>query len=569
MPTNRFYIKPAGNYSQGLNGLTDVLKDRRLYEEEQAEKERVKKVNQGAAEVYKSGDPEAIAEYSLKNPEVAKTLLGTSDLRDTKAQNFYVDSLFQMLQDPDNMEKTISIREGIAKAQGLPPRESEEIDKFMEKYKTDPEGTKKRLEQKLAFLAPEKYKAYREAMGVTAKKPAKVEEFEYFKDLQETNPDLAEQFGVGAGFVEKKGDRTTAAMKNFNNYVTLLATDPEQAKLFGDSIGIARVTPYTDIAKLKSDRDNNLISPEDYEKRRDAIMNPMMKTPAELTTAALRGDPEAKAVLDIMRKDTISLAGEKSKATTEGKLEGLYEQMALNDVAQGILEGKETIDNVHNTFGVPIQEVVRKKVLAIEPDFNFVQPRAIQKSLSSSLLQQQKQRGAMGSFVQNINGQVGKVEKLMKDVISRFGVRALDVPVREFKTLAIGAGDERVLESYTKEISAEIYKLSQGSQASVAMLPEAGRKEWERIHDFSLSWPQLKKVMLGTKDMANIRLKSVNDEIKQTVERLGNIRELSNQYVAKPGEAGAEFESKSTITVVNPETQEEEVWDTKTEKRIK
>ena len=244
--------------------------------------------------------------------------------------------------------------------------------------------------------------------------------------------------------------------------------------------------------------------------------------------------------------------------------------MDLNGRAQAILEGKETIDNIRNTFGVPIQEVVAAKVLAIEPNFNFVQPRAIQKVLSSSLTQQQKNRGAMGSFVQNINGQVDKVEDIMTKVVDRFGVRALDVPWRDLKVVAIGEGDERVLEAYTKEISVEIFKLSQGSTASVALLPEAGRKEWESIHDVNLSWPEMKKVMMGTRDMANIRLKSVNDEIKRTVEGLANVRKLENIYLGGPESPGAEFpKNPDEVTATNPDTKEEETWNIKTQERVR
>jgi hypothetical protein len=211
--------------------------------------------------------------------------------------------------------------------------------------------------------------------------------------------------------------------------------------------------------------------------------------------------------------------------------------------------------------------MVRKRILEIEPDFNFVQPRAIEKSLSSSLVQQQKNRGSMGSFVQNIGGQLSKVDKIMNDVIKRVGIRYIDLPWRNVHTKAIGSGDERVLEAYMKEISVEIFKLSQGSTQSVALLPETGRQEWEKIHDVNLSYPELKKVLEGTRDMANIRLKSVNDEIKATIENLSNVRSSENLYMGGSDSPGAEF--PTTIPVTNPETGEEEVWDTTTETRVK
>ena len=211
--------------------------------------------------------------------------------------------------------------------------------------------------------------------------------------------------------------------------------------------------------------------------------------------------------------------------------------------------------------------MVRKRVLELEPDFNFVQPRAIEKALSSSLVQQQKNRGAMGNFVLNINGQLNKVDDIMTDVIKRVGVRYIDLPWREVHTRAIGSGNERVLEAYMKEISVEIFKLSQGSTASVALLPEKGRVEWEKIHDVNLSYPELKKVLEGTRDMANIRIKSVNDEIKATVSNLANIRSSENIYIGGPDSPGAEF--PNTVTVINPNTGEEETWDTDTETRVK
>ena len=574
---NRFYVQPGADLSPGLQGLSasinEFAKNKRIKEEkentlrrEDEEKARLKKVGQGAAAVFQTGDPAAIAEYSLENPEVAQNLTALSALRDTKTKDFYVDTLFQIIQNPEDIENIVTTRRGIAKAQGLEPKEQGK-ENLKEQYDKDPEGTIKKLEQEVAFLAPAKYKAYRDATVASDKKTADIENIEYYKDLQKTDPDLAEKFAIGAGFVEKGSDRSTAAERNFDKYINLLNTNPEQAKLFGDSIGIDRNTPYTDIAKIRTDVNNGLMTPEEAKKKINAILNPMMKTTAELTTAALRGDPEAKIVLEQMRKDAISLTGDKSEAATQGKLNALYAAMDLDRRAQAILEGKETIDNIRNTFGVPIQEVVAAKVLAKEPDFNFVQPRAIQKVLSSSLTQQQKNRGAMGSFVQNINGQVDKVEDIMTKVVDRFGVRALDVPWRDLKVVAIGEGDERVLEAYTKEISVEIFKLSQGSTASVALLPEAGRKEWESIHDVNLSWPEMKKVMMGTRDMANIRLKSVNDEIKRTVEGLANVRKLENIYLGGPESPGAEF--PNSITVTNPDTGEEEIWDTVTEERIK
>jgi len=567
MARNPYSIDPSLDLSQGLQGLQTGL----AFRQQRKDKEKKEDIRKGAVEVFRSGDPMAIAEYALQNPETAKELTAQVKFRDQSTKDNYINSSFKLFQNADNPEEVTKIvkgRQAFLKARGLPLDERMETDSFLERYNANPEETIAKLEKEIAFMAPKRYAAYKTALKGTDKKTSDITNLEYWQNLEKTDPDLADTFALATGFTKDDTEKSTAAMKNFNKYIDLLNTDPKQAKLFGDSIGIDRLTPHSDLAKLRTDLNNKLVTPEEYEKKRDKILNPTMKNKTELTMAALRGDAEAKAVLEEMNRDNLEMSELRSEATTKGKLAGLYGAMDLDAVANAIIAGEETIDHVHNTFGVPIQEVVRKKVLAIEPDFNFVQPRAIEKSLSSSLVQQQKNRGAMGNFVLNINGQLDKVSSIMDDVIKRIGVRALDVPFRELHVKYKGSGHERVLEAYMKEISVEIYKLSQGSSASVALLPEAGRKEWEKIHDFNLSYPQLKIVLEGTKDMANIRLKSVNDEIKATVKNFENIRELKNLYTAKEGESGSEFDTDNTITVTNPDTGEEEVWDLNTEKRV-
>lgn len=308
-------------------------------------------------------------------------------------------------------------------------------------------------------------------------------------------------------------------------------------------------TPHTSMAKLNTDLNNKLITDKEYIEQKKIIINPKAKNKTELTANALKGDAEAQNILDAMAENDIELAEAKGEAAAKGKIAGLQEAMDLEATARSILEGRETIENVKNTFGVPIQEVTRKLVLDVEPDFNFLQPRAIVKSLNSSLLQQQKNRGMMGSFVKNINGQVDKLEARSRDIIKRVGIRALDVPWRELNVRFIGSGHEQVFAAYMKEISAEIAKLAQGSAASIAQLPEENRKEWEKIHDVNLSMKELMIVFNGTREMANVRLQSVDDEIAETIDKLGNVRgkRAGTDTLDKPSSEKTDAELKSSL----------------------
>ena len=566
--TNPFYVHPGMDFGPGLAGLAKTVGE--IGKMKKAERKETL-MRQEISAAIESKDAAKIRTVAGKYPELGTKIKDIMEMKlPGESSSAYKSALFSAATNITQAPKALeNLRTQFAK-DGIDPQERATLDKFESLLESDPETAQKNAEAELALLTTddeELWDRYEYIKGDSAKAPAKVREFEYFKDLKETNPDLADQFALGAGFVEGDKDRSTAAEKNFNKYIDLSNTNPEQAKMFGDQIGINRNTPLTDVAKLKADLDNNLISAEDYEKQRDKILNPAMKSKIELTQAALKGDPEAIAILDKMTKDIVDETGEKSFATTRGKLKGLFKSIDIEGTANAIIAGRETLGNVKNTFGVPIQEAVRQRVTKKEPNFNFVQPRAIEKSLSSSLVQQQKNRGAMGNFVLNINGQLDKVDDIMNDVIKRVGVRYVDLPWREVHTRAIGSGNERVLEAYMKEISVEIFKLSQGSTASVALLPEKGREEWEKIHDVNLSYPQLKKVLEGTRDMANIRIKSVNDEIKATVGNLANVRSSENIYIGSQDGPGAEF--PNSVTVINPNTGEEETWDTSTEKRVK
>ena len=147
---------------------------------------------------------------------------------------------------------------------------------------------------------------------------------------------------------------------------------------------------------------------------------------------------------------------------------------------------------------------------------DVISGRASVDSMKKSLAKQQINHGAMLSFVENINGQLGKIGTIMDDMVSRVGVRALDIPKRELIKRFKGSGQEAVLGAYLMEVSNEINKLSQGSQASIAVLPVESQRKWDAVHDPNLSFNELKIVLEGTREMANIRLGSVEKALADT-----------------------------------------------------
>ena len=254
---------------------------------------------------------------------------------------------------------------------------------------------------------------------------------------------------------------------------------------------------------------------------RDTQKDPSL-TEITLTKKALEGDTEAKSILASMLNRKITIAKAQGEAMVGAKIDSIVD---VQGTARAIIEGREILSNVRNTFGVPIQENIRKEVLKTDPNFNFAKPELKYKSIQSSLTQQQKQRGMMGSFVNNLNKQISRVDTVMNDVISRVGVRALDLPLREFRTRFVGSPHERVLEAYLIEISNEIGKLSTGSAASIRELSTDAQERWAKIHDPNLSIKGMKTILDETQLMGNMRLESTDEEIEETLNLLNNIRE--------------------------------------------
>jgi hypothetical protein len=166
---NQFYIHPGMDIGPGLSGLGRQLSLAAGAVEQREEKERIKGVREEAATVLQSGDPAAIAEFALQNPEVSQELTGAAKFRNEQTKENYVQSIFEALQNPDKIEDITEKRQRFLRAQGLSPEETQETDAFLEKYRDDPEKALKSLEQELAWMAPDRYKQYAESIGKSTK----------------------------------------------------------------------------------------------------------------------------------------------------------------------------------------------------------------------------------------------------------------------------------------------------------------------------------------------------------------------------------------------------------------
>jgi len=144
----------------GLTGIGEVIEELGKRKEEQKKQD----LRAQAAEVYKTGDPEKIADFSIKNPEMADILSKVTDFKSKKTKENYKDSLISFFINPteENILELIADRKSLLNEEGVPPEQSVETDTFLERFRQDPEGMKQQVAQELAFRYPEQWKSVQE-----------------------------------------------------------------------------------------------------------------------------------------------------------------------------------------------------------------------------------------------------------------------------------------------------------------------------------------------------------------------------------------------------------------------
>jgi hypothetical protein len=240
-------------------------------------------------------------------------------------------------------------------------------------------------------------------------------------------------------------------------------------------------------------------------------------------------------------ENQIAFSAGRAEATAKGRNIGNLDPKAIEFASNQILAGNSMPMGRGVQMISAVYAAAQDKLDAMggSPG-QVVAAKQFASGLAESQKKQQVSLGAMGSFVRNINKQVDRADEIMGDVIQRVGTRALDVPWRRWNTEFVGSGHEKALEAYLNEISAEISKLSSGSQASIAQLPVETQAIWNKIHDPNLSYKELKYVLDETKNMAQMRQESAKEELSYTQSQ---INEVGKKYglAATP-------QSKPTVT---------------------
>jgi hypothetical protein len=161
-----FPVTVGGNFLPGLQMLSGAISDYRKKEEEEKEQDRIAKLKQDMVEVYRTGDPDKMAEFSMLHPEVSELLSKQANFRSERTKDSYFRSAYSVIADPseENVNKMAASRQAYLKAMGQSEEDMPYSSTFMDKYNTDPEKAVNDLKIEVAGLDPKRWKAFQEAL---------------------------------------------------------------------------------------------------------------------------------------------------------------------------------------------------------------------------------------------------------------------------------------------------------------------------------------------------------------------------------------------------------------------
>jgi flagellin-like hook-associated protein FlgL len=458
---NRFYVEPGGDWSQGLQGLTQQIGQIGQQKKVEEEKSRIIDVRREAGEVFRRGDPDEIAEFSINNPEISKEMQGQVKFRNEMTKNNYVMSLFEFLKNPSQVVAISENRKAFLRTQGMTDEEMQETTNFPEMYATDPKKTVKTAEQELAFLAPDQYKTYKSATTPTIEgKTTEIKNFEYFQKL-----------------------------------------------LKDDELGASKFTDMTD----------SEYSPSPLKKligERQALVDDGMALDDPTIRAYDSKISGTNVDIEEMTQDEIDTWGAYLNYT--GKMPTLGRGKAVAKIRARIVKSAASQALGSKVFG---EEDVEPDKTPAQAALEVIGSQSDTKAIQGSLNFLDKQLAAMGSFVANIEMQVDKVAELSKD-LKTFDIRLLNWPLRTVRGKIIGSSLQAKYDMYLTEIEGEIGKLATGSSGSIAELSATAQEKWAKIHDKNLSVKDMLSLLEETKNAAKMREKSVKIQLDLARKRM-------------------------------------------------
>lgn len=154
MPVNPFMVTPQADITQGLAGLSSVLKSNREAQEQ-------KQVNEAAQaeiqEAMQSNDPLKLAKLSVKYPQLRESIEGVSGIVSEQQKGEATQFMTEVLSNPDNASQAFMRRIQELEDQGRDPSNTLES---LQDYLENPEAELDQMRMMFAGSDPDAFKAF-------------------------------------------------------------------------------------------------------------------------------------------------------------------------------------------------------------------------------------------------------------------------------------------------------------------------------------------------------------------------------------------------------------------------
>ena len=225
---------------------------------------------------------------------------------------------------------------------------------------------------------------------------------------------------------------------------------------------------------------------------------------------------------------------------------------AVTREAQAVRQGARTGLSKFDKAG---QRLISNRVAELDAeegtDFTTTNARKAElKQLDSSLLAQEKRRGAMQSFVQAMDANMDKMGKLAEKM-SSYDARFMNIPRRAWQSYVTGSPEKAIFETYLADLSREAAKIASASEASIAGMPVEEAKKFDALHDPNLSLADLLQVMQATTGTAHSRFDTVVDGLNRDRERRRQIQDRKDRGEDAPVPSYAESIGKKSLPLTN------------------
>ncbi len=296
------------------------------------EREQLQQQQQLAQEeisaAMQSGDPNQIAQVSIKYPEMSQAITGAMNFKDAATEKNFLDTNFKILSDPNNAEKYLNERVSYLNSVGGDPTET--LGR-LEMYKNNPDQFLKLTEGVTAATSPDRYKSYKSSQ-ITQQAP----QYSNVQFDQQGRPfGLNKQTGqyepVGGGFVRGKQTPQTVVNVGGNQSEFDKELGKQNAKAFMD------ITSTGKQLRSEENKINRLMSLNDkaYEGA-GAGAKVLFGQIAKTVGVDVEGLPESEAFRAVSNELVLDKSQQMSGALSEGDMAFLRDTVPnLNNTKEG------------------------------------------------------------------------------------------------------------------------------------------------------------------------------------------------------------------------------------------